>query len=545
MTDLRRLSFLVVSLPLVGGSIAAQASPEMVEKILAESGARAHVTAYLDHLVNRIGPRLTSSDNLTAAAEWARDEFAAMGIANARVEQWGTFPVGFNRGPWFGRVIEPEEFAIEFNTQAWSAGTRGPAEGVIRKCPRDADELKALTDDQVRGTWFIDPPSRGGVQDELMQRGAHGFLRGGRELLITGGNQRVDFATLPTVPEVYVHPESYQRIKKLLAGDKAVRVVIDVRNHFKRGPVPLFNVIAEITGAEFPEQYVIVGGHLDSWDGATGTTDNGTGVATTMEAARLLMAAGARPRRTIRFMLWSGEEQGLLGSKAYIEQHQDELSRISAVLVHDGGTNYLSGISGVEAMIPTLERVFAPVIGLSDAMPFKVRKIGAFSPIGSDHDSYCAKGVPGFFWNQAGRTNYMRTHHTQYDTFDAAVEAYQVHSSQVIAIGALGMANEDELLTREGFTYRGFGRRPPPARQGPDRTLGITTDEESVITGVLDDSVAAKAGLRAGDKILRVGTDEIKDTEEIGRALRNGPAKTELIVLRGGERVAVTVEFAK
>ena len=542
---LRSLAFVALSLPLVGGLPRAQASPEMVKKIVEESAERGRATGYLDHLVNRIGPRLTSSDNLIAAAHWARDEFAAMGITNARVEEWGTFPVGFNRGPWFGKVTAPEEFAIDFNTQSWSAGTRGPAKGPIRKCPRNDEELNALTDDQVKNTWFIDPPGRGNVREELVQRGAFGFLRGGRELLITGGNSRVDFDALPTVPEVYIHPDSYQRIKKLLDGDQEVRIEIDVRNHFKRGPVPVHNVIAEITGTEFPDQYVIVGGHIDSWDGATGTTDNGTGVATTMEAARLLMAAGAKPRRTIRFMLWSGEEQGLLGSKAFIAQHEDELPRVSAVLVHDGGTNYVSGISGVEAMIPTLERVFAPVMALSETLSFQVRTIRAFAPIGSDHDSYCAKGVPGFFWNQAGRANYTRTHHTQYDTFDAAVEEYQVHSSQVIAIGALGLANEDTLLTREGFTYRGFGGRVPPTRQGPDRTLGITADEANVITGVLGDSVAAKAGLRTGDKIVKIGTDDIKDSEEIGRALRNGPAKTEIVVLRGGERVTVSVEFAK
>ncbi len=528
------------------GLVPAQAPPELVTRILEESGARPRVTDYLDHLVNRIGPRLTSSDNLTAAVHWARDEFAAMGITNARVEEWGTFPVGFNRGPWFGRVTAPESFAIDFNTHAWSAGTRGPAKGIVRKCPRTEEERNALTDEQVAGTWFIDPRGRGGaIQDDLMRRGAHGFLSGGRELLITDGNSRVDFASLPSVPNAYLHPESYQRIKKLLDDGQEVRVEIDIRNHFKRGPIPLYNVIAEITGTEFPDQYVIVGGHIDSWDGATGTTDNGTGVATTMEAARLLMAVGAKPRRTIRFMLWSGEEQGLLGSKGFVAQHEDELPRVSAVLVHDGGTNYVSGISGVEAMIPTLERVFAPVLNLSEEMPFKIRTIRAFAPIGSDHDTYCAKGVPGFFWNQAGRANYTRTHHTQYDTFDAAVEAYQLHSSRIIAIGALGLANEDALLTREGFTYRGFGRQPPPPRQGPDRTLGVTLDEAATITGVLDESLAAKAGLRAGDKIVKVGTDAIADTEEIGRALRNGPQKTAIVVQRGGEQVTVMVEFAK
>ena len=116
---------------------------------------------------------------------------------------------------------------------------------------------------------------------------------------------------------------------------------------------------------------MIVGGHIDSWDGATGATDNGTGVATTLEAARILMKAGVKPRRTIRFMLWSGEEQGLLGSAAYVKAHKDLMPKISAVLVHDGGTNYLSGIGATEAMLSDFEQVFAPVKELDPKLPVR------------------------------------------------------------------------------------------------------------------------------------------------------------------------------
>ena len=119
---------------------------------------------------------------------------------------------------------------------------------------------------------------------------------------------------------------------------------------------------------------MIVGGHIDSWDGATGATDNGTGVATTLEAARILMKAGVKPRRTIRFMVWSGEEQGLLGSAAYVKAHKDLMPKISAVLVHDGGTNYLSGIGATEAMMSDFEQVFAPVKELDPQFAFEVRK---------------------------------------------------------------------------------------------------------------------------------------------------------------------------
>ena len=130
-------------------------------------------------------------------------------------------------------------------------------------------------------------------------------------------------------------------------------------------------MIADIPGSELPDEYVIVGGHIDSWDGATGTTDNGTGVATTLEAARILMKAGVKPRRTIRFMLWSGEEQGLLGSAAYVKAHKDLMPKISAVLVHDGGTNYLSGIGATEAMIERLRAGLRPGQGARPAIPVR------------------------------------------------------------------------------------------------------------------------------------------------------------------------------
>ena len=249
--------------------------------------------------------------------------------------------------------------------------------------------------------------------------------------------------------------KQYDEITGWLKAGKTVTLEFDIRNHFKKGPIKLYNVIADIPGTEKPDEYVIVGGHIDSWDGATGATDNGTGVATTLEAARILMKAGVKPKRTIRFMLWSGEEQGLLGSAAYVKSHKDLMSRISAVLVHDGGTNYLSGIGATEAMLADFEKVFEPVKDLDPAYPFEVRKVAGLMGGGSDHASFLGANVPGFFWGQrGGRAVYQHTHHTQFDTFDAAIPEYQVHSSLVVALGAYGIANLDHLLSREKLRAR-------------------------------------------------------------------------------------------
>ena len=249
----------------------------------------------------------------------------------------------------------------------------------------------------------------------------------------------------------------------------------DIRNYFKKGPIPLYNVIADIPGTEFPDEYVIVGGHIDSWDGATGTTDNGTGCATTLEAARILMKSGVKPRRTIRFMLWSGEEQGLFGSRDYVKAHPELMPKISVVLVHDMGTNYLSGVGVTQAMKSDIDVALAPLVGLDPAMPFTIREVAGLSRGGgSDHASFTAAGVPGLFWRQSGSAVYNQTHHTQHDTYDRAVPEYQKHSSVVAALGALGIANLDHLLSREALMAPGGGRG---GAGGGRRVAGIMMEE--------------------------------------------------------------------
>ena len=415
--------------------------------------------------------------------------------------------------------------------------------------PRRADELETLGD-KVKGAWFL--VSGGGgffgprinrrVRRALIEKGAGGLITRSRDLLVTGGSSRVRWDRLPTLPRVDMIPDHYNELRDLLEDEAEVEVEFDIRNYFKKGPIKLYNVVAELKGTQFPDEYVIVGGHIDSWDGATGTTDNGTGVATTIEAARLLAKAGVKPRRTIRFMLWGGEEQGLLGSKAYIKNHPEENERISAVLVHDGGTNYISGIAGLPAMMPALKQAFQPVLDADLKLPFRVRQIRSFFPIGSDHDSYLAAGVPGFFWRQSGKANYRRTHHTQHDTFDSAIQEYQKHTSVVAALGALGIANLDQKLSREGFRYVSRRMRIPTNASGGRRVLGVMTDE-TTITQVVEGYPAKKAGLRAGDVILQVDDAPLKKGDDLSPALQKGGKTKRLLIRRGKKEMAVEVEF--
>jgi carboxypeptidase Q len=540
---LRPLLLLALVLPLLG-----QAPADVVARIRAEgSGERSQVMKHLHELVNGIGPRLTSSERCAAACAWAVETFKSFGLESARTEEWGTFPVGFDRGVRRGRITAPKALDLVFTTPAWTPGTVGVWAGAVRPAPTDLAEVEK-DPGAWKGTWILGGgrgaarADRARREEVLVAAGVLGVIqKAGNELVITGGNHRIAADALPRLVTIQLQGKQYAEIEALLAGGTPVEAEFEIENRFRPGPIPLHNVLAELPGTELPEELVIVGGHIDSWDGATGTTDNGTGVATTIEAARILCAAQVRPRRTIRFMLWSGEEQGLLGSRAYIRAHPEEYDRISAVLVHDGGTNYVSGIAATEAMRPQLETALRPLIGLDPELPFKIRPVRSLPMgIGSDHDSYLAAGVPGFFWDQGGRANYTRTHHTQYDTYDAAIPEYQRHTAMVVAIAALGIANLPEKLDRTGMR----ARSAPEAGRGPRRRLGITPGEDDLtIAEVQEDSVAARAGLQRGDLILKIDGREVKDLFGLRDLLADGGPEKTLLVRRAGREITIPVRF--
>jgi hypothetical protein len=279
----------------------------------------------MDHLVElteTFGPRLTGSSRLTRADEWARDRFASYGL-DASLEKWGEFPVGFERGASTGRLVGPEEHQLKFVTMAWTPGTDGAARGPVMLEPIAAEGLEPA---DYAGAWILrrarDQRPKAKLRRELdellLEAGILGELRDGGRNPIVDGRYKISMDDLPKMVSVRLVREDYaELIQRIVEKNETPEVEFDIENQFVEGPVDVFNVIADIKGTEFPDEYVIVGGHLDSWDPAVGAQDNGTGVSTTLEAARLIMKAGIRPRRTIRFMLWSGEEQGLLGSGAY------------------------------------------------------------------------------------------------------------------------------------------------------------------------------------------------------------------------------------
>lgn len=510
------------------------------------------VQQHLEHLCLEIGPRLTGSSNLTVACEWTKGVFESYGLT-ASLEQWGDFPVGFERGPWKGGMVAPETLDFEFHTMSWTPGTNGPARGPALAYPATEEELAALAP-KLAGAWLVRPPSRElkledgtlvfekpaqpsrelvtKVQEAIVANGGLGEVRGsGNDLLVTGGNHRIEWTDLPKLVSVRATKTHHDQLWARMAKGEAVELEFDIRNTFVQGPIPQYNVIADLVGSEKPDEYVIVCGHLDSWDGAQGTVDNGTGCATTLEAARLLTAVGAKPKRTIRFILWTGEEQGLFGSEAYAKTHAAELPRISAVLNHDGGTNYLSGLPVTAEIKAQLEGPLAVLATLHPAMPFEFKVMDGLTPVGSDSDVFIPLDVPGMFWEQAGRSDYEHYHHTQHDVFEAAIPEYQRHSAMVAAIGAYQIANLPELVTRKNL-------RAPSARR-----MGVQLDGTKV-TEVTEGSAAAAAGMLVGDVILAIDGSEMKAQNNISRAVREGGSRKTVKLKRGESELELTLDWS-
>ncbi|MFN0204971.1 MAG: M20/M25/M40 family metallo-hydrolase [Planctomycetota bacterium] len=534
----------------------ARGLPPELARIEEISNRTTQVKQMQEVLCLEIGPRLTGSSQLTKACEWAKAQFESYGL-KATMEPWGEVPVGFDRGKLSGKLLEPISKitqtgagsrpaykTLDVGTTAWTAGTNGPAAGYAVLMPASADEV--TTDPgKYKNTWVVRPAAARGARTDpsepillaLEKAGVHGFVMIGRnDLILTSGNfNNIKWDALPTRVTVRIKKTDGDEITQFLKDGKEVKLEFNIENKFVKGPIPQYNVIADIPGTEFPDQYVVVGGHIDSWDGAQGATDNATGVVTTLEAARLLMKAGLKPRRTIRFMLWGGEEQGLLGSTAWLEQNKSLIPNISCALVHDEGTNYCNGLQ----VTPAIEALFAPALGalvnLNPLLPFEFFKVASLPVgIGSDHDAFLRVGIPGFFWvQQKGDVDYNFGHHTQNDNIDRVRYDYQKHSSIVIAYSAYQIANLNEMVPRSSAARSARGKR-----------IGAETDLNLKIIALTENGVAAKAGLKEGDQIVKINNKDVAVRSELRGALAEVEGnKAAVVVLRDGKKVTLDVEW--
>ncbi len=468
----RRAHFTFLGL-LAASACFAQGDPDVNKRIIDIGKNHNQVMKHLDTLTHKIGPRLTGSPNLEKAMNWFMEQFKKIGCQNVHTEQWGEWPVGFHRGQrQIGRMVSPWKLDFEFTSPSWTPGTTGLMRGPAVVAPTTMEEFNAVKG-KLKGAWLVSQtaPPRGAagaaptdLDTAIAESGILGRVSGSRnELVLTSGNYRIEWDKLPTMRRITVRKSDMDSIMTGINAGRDVQLEFDMEQSFVKGPRKHANVIAEIPGTEKPDEVVIVSGHLDSWDGPSGqgALDNGTGVSVALEAARILMAAGAKPKRTIRFILWTGEEQGLFGSTEYVKQHEAELPKISAVFVDDGGTNYEGGLTCTAEMEPVLKKAQEPMTGVFPDMPFEI-KVATRIPRGggSDHAPFNAAGVPGFFWFETGRSDYNFVHHTQHDRYEFAIPEYLVQSSTNSAIMSYNLACADALLPREKPAT------PPPTGAG-------------------------------------------------------------------------------
>lgn len=457
-------------------------------QIIAEIGAHNEIMTNLEYLSDMIGQRLTGSANLKKANDWTKERLSAYGLANSHIEAWQIAHT-WTRGYARGRILSPAEHPLAIASYAWAPSTNGAVHGpVVYVKASSLDELAAYKGKLAGAivimaeptllpapdTPAINPllvpygdnvvlvaPKRPGQKPIQFGPEYQKFVAGRNEFFKAEGVNAIladsgkpdalfnmtgmggrNYAIAP-IPAAFATSESYSLIWRLLQRGP-VEAEIDISNSIGDQTTDVYNTIAEIPGSEKPDEFVIVGAHLDSWDMGTGTTDNGTGSMVALEAARAMKKLGLKPKRTIRFVLFAGEEQGLNGSRAYVAAHKDELPKTSAALIDDIGTGKIISFGLMENYQDqeVMQSLVAPLRSLG-MLEVSERLLG-----GSDHASFDAVGVPGFYGIQEA-AQYFQTHHTQADTFDQAHEADLIQGAQVMAVTAYNISQLAELLPRK------------------------------------------------------------------------------------------------
>jgi hypothetical protein len=431
-------------------------------KVITEAKDHSRVYEQLSYLATHIGPRVTGSPQLMAADEWAMKVMKGYGLSNVHLEQWGTVPVGFWRGPKSeGKILHPYESPITFSTNNWTAGTHGAVKGPAVVCPKTAEEVRSMAK-LLKGAWVLMPTvvgmggPRNASEDDLAKALDEAKIAGRvyssqSELVWSHGNYfNIDPKKLPTRIMVQVAKPDFDTIKENLAKNVPVEVEFNVDNRWTKAQ-PVYNVVGELPGTDLADQVVVVGGHFDSWNtpGSQGAMDNGTGSMVAMEVGRVLKMAGVSHRRTLRVILYSGEEEGLLGSQGYVKSHVKDLDHIVAALNDDGGTNAETGFT----LLKGSEAIVAPIQELVDATFPDVKfhmNFGDKLPVGgSDHGSFVEGGVPAVEFNKSGKpVSYRYIWHTQNDNIKNVDRPSLEESATVSSIVMYVLLNSDQTLPR-------------------------------------------------------------------------------------------------
>jgi len=500
----RTLVFFIIAAALISVGTSAQkpaqtAEDPVVKKIIELGTADNRVMVWNDYASNRFGGRESGTNAYNDATAWAVWQFKQWGL-EAELDEAGEVPVGFNRGPWFGKMVKPAEKTLYFGTPSFTAGTKGVERGPVailksdpfsipgrNAKPEDVEKKRAAVEAAIaevranpapfKGAWVLIPgPNTGFARDgrrgtpeyadaqlipkltaALVEAGARGTIQSSKTdpfPMLDGFVASWD--KLPVLPDIKLAEGQWNEIKALVEKGEPVELEFDIRNWFKMGPVKYHNVVATLRGTEFPDEYVVLGGHFDCFSAATGGVDDGSGFAPAMEALRLIQAAGGRPKRSVVVILFAAEEIGLVGSQSWVKNRPGIAPKIAMMINRDGSPSAITGVAVPETWFADFKRITAPLTALNPKWPFKlergVPRAHATSPGGSDHTSFEMEGVPTLRFQTQTDYRYQHAWHTLHDLYSELVPytAHQQHSALVTAVVAYGVADLDKPLTRDG-----------------------------------------------------------------------------------------------
>ena len=476
------------------------------EKIKQEGLKNSQVMNIAFHLTDESGPRLTNSPGFLRAANWAKDELTRMGLVNATLEPWGDFGKGWEQTRCYVAMTAPYYVPMIAIPRAWTGSTPGKKminSDVILIKAKDSAELYQKYAGTLKGKIVMlysrdtlkpsfepdgvrfsqealdkmanakpDTTRRvltGRRPQGLAARLWENFCKNEKPALVLSmnslGNDGTLFVQNGSSPSkdssryfawVMLSSDDYLRVQRLVEAGQKVEMEADVKTKFYNNDIKGYNVIAEIPGTDpvLKNEIVMLGGHLDSWQGATGATDNAAGCAVMMEAVRIIKALGLQPKRTIRIALWSGEEQGLLGSRAYVRNHfadpadmvlKPEHGNVSAYYNLDNGTGRIRGIylQGNAAAGAIFAKWLEPFYEL-DAKTITINNTG-----GTDHLAFDGVGIPGFQFIQDEIEYDTRTHHTNMDTYDHLVPEDLKQAATIVASFVYNTAQRNEKIPRK------------------------------------------------------------------------------------------------
>jgi carboxypeptidase Q len=495
---------------------------EMVSRIRDEGYRRSQVLETVRHLTDEIGTRVTGSPGMKQANEWTRQKLAEWGLQNAHLEAY-PFGRGWTHSRGLVQVVQPFEQTVLALPKSWTPGTEAPVRGPLMiitvKEEKDLEQYRGKLAgkillvgeirDLVKEPRKVDPRrhsdedlaelSRFKLDEGESVERAQQYMKmvelrhtinrflAEEKALATIDNSNNDWGILRTgrggsqkpedpagVPSVVISAEEYNRLHRLVSAGRPVEVEVDVKTRFYDEDLNAYNTIAEIPGTDRKGEIVMTGAHLDSWHGGTGATDNAAGCAVMMEAVRILKALGVKPRRTIRIALWSGEEQALYGSTAYVDQHlgarpepedaalralpsyfrppatgpfkaKPEHAKLSAYFNMDNGGGRIRGIYAQEnaAVMPIFEAWLRPLHDLG-ATTSTMQGTGA-----TDHVPFDAVGIPAFQFIQDELDYSARTHHSNLDVYEHLEEEDLKQASVVVATFLYHAAMRPERLPRK------------------------------------------------------------------------------------------------